>query len=67
MDALTELPLQKTPGLDGLPVEFYRTMWSVIKDDYMTKVEQVYQTQNLNYTQRKGTIRLIFKKKAYIT
>ena len=31
-DALTELPLGKTPGLDGLPAEFYRTMWSFIKD-----------------------------------
>ena len=61
-DALTELPLGKTPGLDGLPVEFYRTMWSFIKDDYMTMVEQVYQTQNLSYAQRKRAIRLIFKK-----
>ena len=61
-DALTELPLGKTPGLDGLPVEFYRNMWSFIKDDYMTMVEQVYQTQNFSYTQRKGAIRLIFKK-----
>ena len=25
-DALTALPLGKTPGLDGLSVEFYRTM-----------------------------------------
>ena len=65
LDALTELPLEKTPGLDGLPVEFYRTMWSFRKDDYMTMVEQVYQTQNLSYTQRKGTIRLIFKKGLY--
>ena len=61
-DALTQLPLGKTPGLDGLPVEFYRTMWSFIKDDYMTMVEQVYQTQNLSYTQRKGASRLIFIK-----
>ena len=61
-DALTELPLGKTPGLDGLNVEFYRTMWSFIKDDYITMVEQVYQTQNLTYNQRKGAIRLIFKK-----
>ena len=51
-DALTELPLGKPPGLDGLPVEFYRTMWSFIKDDHMTMVEQVYQTQNLSYTFR---------------
>ena len=61
-DALTELPFGKTPGLDGLPVEFYTTRWSFIKDDYMTMVEQVYQTQNLSYTQRNGAIKLIFKK-----
>ena len=61
-DALTELPLGKTTGLHGLPVEFYRTMWSFIKADYITMLEQVYQTQNLSYTQRKGAIRLIFKK-----
>ena len=61
-DVLIELPLEKNPGLGGLPVEFYRTMWSFIKDDYMTMVEQVYQTQNLSYTQRKGAMRLILKK-----
>ena len=33
----------------------------------MTMVEQVYQTQNLSYTQRKGAIRLILKKKTDIT
>ena len=37
-DALTELPLGKTPGLNRLPVEFYRTMWSFVKDEYMTMV-----------------------------
>ena len=64
-DALTELPLGKIPGTDGLSVEFYRTMWSFIKDDYMTLVEQVYQAQNLSYTQRKGVIKLILKKDQY--
>ena len=62
LDTLTGLPLGKTPGLDGLPVKFYRTMWSFIKGDYMTMIEQVYQTQDLSNTQRKGAIRLIFKK-----
>ena len=28
-DALTELPLGKTPGPDGLPVELYRNLWSL--------------------------------------
>ena len=28
--AIFEMKLNKTPGLDGLPVEFYRTFWSHI-------------------------------------
>ena len=31
MNCMQQLPLGKTPGLDGLPVEFYRTFWPIIK------------------------------------
>ena len=30
-----QLPFGKTPGLDGLPVEFYRTFWPKIKLDFL--------------------------------
>ena len=29
-NAMKELPLHKSPGLYGLPVEFYRSMWQTI-------------------------------------
>ena len=31
---MKELQLQKNPGLDGLAVEFYRSMWEKIKHDF---------------------------------
>ena len=30
-----KLPLGDTPGLDGLPVEFYRTFRPIIKLDFL--------------------------------
>ena len=32
---MQQLPLSKTPGLDGLPVEFYRTFWPVNKTRFL--------------------------------
>ena len=37
-NAVKELPLHKSPGLDGLPVEFYRSMWETIKHDFYNLV-----------------------------
>ena len=30
-DAINEMKLNKSPGLDGLSVEFYRTFWDKLK------------------------------------
>jgi hypothetical protein len=30
-DAVNEMKLNKSPGLDGLSVEFYRTFWDKLK------------------------------------
>ena len=32
--SMQQLPLGKTPGLDGLPIKFCRTFWSIIKLDF---------------------------------
>ena len=61
-EGMKKLPVGKSPGLDGLPVEFYRKMWPNIKLDFLEMVKEVRNTKNLSNSQKKGVIRLIFKK-----
>ena len=51
----------RSPGLGGLPVEFYRKMWPNIKLDFLEMVKDVRNTKNLSDFQKKGVIRPIFK------
>ena len=39
---MKQLALGKSPGTDGLPVEFYQTMWHLIRFDFLKMVSQVY-------------------------
>ena len=59
---MDHLPLGKSPGLDGLPVEFYRKLWPIIKLDFFEMVQEVQNLGVLSDSQRKGAIRLVFKK-----
>ena len=59
---MKQLSLGKSPGTDGLPVEFYQTMWHLIRFDFLEIVNEVYQNEILSNSQRQGMIRLIFKK-----
>ena len=56
---MKQLPSGKSPGL---PVEFYQTMWHLIRFDFLEMVNEAYQNKILSNSQRKGMIRLIFKK-----
>ena len=49
----------KTPGNDGLPVDFYKVFWGKIKYIFMEMVEEVYQKDNLHKTARQGILNLI--------
>ena len=59
---MKKLPIGKSPGLDGLPVEFYRKMWPNIKLDFLEMVKEVRRAKNLSESQKKGVLKLIFKK-----
>ena len=64
--AITTMPLEKSPGLDGLPIEFYITFWHLLDDRYLDYLQEVQQT---NFPSSKNTslISLFYKDKGEVT
>ena len=42
LEALKDMNLNKTPGSDGLPVEFYKVFWSDISDHLLNALNYAY-------------------------
>ena len=51
-NAMKELPLHKSPGSDGLPVEFYRSMWETMKHDFYDFVTEISKDKDLTFSQK---------------
>ena len=56
----------KTPGSDGLTVEFYRFFWNIIAKYMVESFSYVFESGNLSISQKQGIISLIPKKKKNI-
>lgn len=59
---LRKLSNSKCPGIDGLPVEFYKLFWPQLSDAYMDLLNECFQTKELPLTMRTSIITLIYKK-----
>ena len=60
---INDMALNKTPGVDGIPIEFYIENWNVLSDDLIELYSTVLQTGCLSNSQRKGIIIIIPKSK----
>ena len=60
--ALQGMAQGKTPGRDGLPVEFYTCFWEVLGSDLVEVLNASYESGSLPFSQREALISLIFKK-----
>ena len=60
--ALQGMARRKTPGCDGLPMEFYHTFWSVLGSDLVRVLNSCASAGRLSRSQRRGVISLSFKK-----
>ena len=53
----------KTPGNNGIPIEFYKTMWLVISDSFMNCINECFEKGEMSSFQKQAIITLIEKGK----
>ena len=62
LKALTKMKRNKSPGPDGIIVEFYQIYWEIIKEDLIEGFEYSFETEELSHTQYLAVIKLLYKK-----
>ena len=60
--AIDSMKNNKSPGIDGLPVEFYRTFWDDLKEIMVKMYCESYESNILPYSMCMSVMSLIFKK-----
>lgn len=60
-DAIMTMKIDKCPGIDGLPIEFYKEFWSKIKEVLLELFSQIYQDNEFHLSARQALISLIGK------
>ena len=60
--ALKGMSHRKSPGYDGLPMEFYVTFWDILGEDLVSVLNRAHVSGVLSLSQRRGIITLVFKK-----
>jgi len=52
----------KSPGFDGLTVEFYQAFWNILAPILTEVVEEIKISKKLTKNMQKGIITLVYKK-----
>ena len=60
--ALRNMAVNKSPGVDGLPAEFYMKFWDIMGADLVQVFNDCYVSGKLSLTQRSGATTLLYKK-----
>ena len=60
--ALKNMKNNKSPGSDGLPVEFYKTFWQELNPMLLDSLNSSYEVGELSPSQKRRILFLIFKK-----
>ena len=61
-NAIKKMPNNKSPGQDGIPVEFYKVYWNIVSDDLLQVIHKGLNDKQLPYTQYLAVIVLLYKK-----
>lgn len=60
--SVMELSLGRTPGIDGLPTEFYRSLWTVIGNDFFKVLQESTIEGSLPKSCQRAVLTLLPKK-----
>ena len=60
--AIKQIKKNRSPGHDGLPIEFYEKFWPLIKTLLLNSFQFSYNNGELAYSHQKSIVTLIFKK-----
>ena len=60
-NAIKKMNINKSPGLDGLPIEFYIKFWEIIKNEITKVIINITKGMLLEEKQRRAIITLIHK------
>ena len=60
-ESMARMSNNKTPGEDGIPVDFYKVFWNKIKQPFYDMMLQVYENKELHDSARTGILNLIPK------
>ena len=66
-EALKNMKANKSPGTDGITVEFYQYFWNDISDLVLNSIRTAYLKKVLSCDQKRGVFRLIPKKDKDLT
>ena len=58
---LKTFPSAKTPGNDGIPIEFYNTFWPLLSDILIDSCNEAFMKKEMSPSQRQAVITLIEK------
>jgi hypothetical protein len=61
LEAVRASPKGRSPGIDGIPYEFYKEYWDIVGEDMVGVLNEILQRGELSETQKQGIIILIPK------
>ena len=61
-DAVNNMKKENSPGLDGLPSEFFQTFWSEIGFIFYEALKDIYYQIEMSSSQKLLVISLVYKK-----
>ena len=60
--AVKEMNINKSPGLDGIPAEFFQTYWHILEPKYVAYLAQI-QKEGLDSLKNKSVTTILYKNK----